>query len=399
MARPILSASTVVFFAYTGQFMAYPIIPFFVIRELNGTPIDIGLVLFVNLILAAIFSVPMGALSDRWGRKKVIFMGAAIATIGYALLPFTESTFQLMIVFGLAGLGHSAYGAGTVAYTSDIVTKKDAARGFGWTQISRNMSISIGPAIGGFLAAIFGLASAFFVCALFLLIGAIVTLVLIPSKIPAKLDGVDSKHDTSSQKSGFIKVLKDYVIIALLMSTFGYSFAILAYRGFIPLFAESMQGSPIFDLALPAYVGVLFSVQAGASILARIPLAKYSDKTGRRAPFVISGLLLTALAIILIAMTKDVNLLILWSALLGFASSMGPAAGAVILMERTGVTSRGAMFGLSISSLYAGQAVGSIAMGGLVQVYGFETGFLSVAVLLIAFSTIFLIAAMRMRLR
>lgn len=399
MARPILSASTVVFFAYTGQFMAYPIIPFYVIRELNGTPIDIGLVLFVNLILAAIFSVPMGALSDRWGRKKVIFMGAAIATIGYALLPFTESTFQLMIVFGLAGLGHSAYGAGTVAYTSDIVTKKNAARGFGWTQISRNMSISIGPAIGGFLAAIFGLASAFFVCALFLLVGAIVTLVLIPSKIPGKLDGSDSTQVTSSQKSGLLKALKDYVIIALLMSTFGYSFAILAYRGFIPLFAESMQGTPIFGLALPAYVGILFSVQAGASILARIPLAKYSDKTGRRSPFVIIGLLLTALAIFMIAGTKDVNLLIVWSALLGFASSMGPAAGAVILMERTGLKSRGATFGLNISSLYAGQAVGSIAMGGLVQAYGFETGFLTVAALLIAFSTIFLIAAMKMRLR
>jgi len=391
LARPILSASTVVFFAYTGQFMAYPIIPFYVIRELNGTPVDIGIVLFLNLILAAIFSVPMGALSDRWGRKKVIFMGATIATIGYALLPFTESTFQLMIVFGLAGLGHSAYGAGTVAYVSDIVTKKDAARGFGWTQISRNMSISVGPAIGGFLAAIFGLASAFFVCALFLLIGALVTLVLIPSKIPGKVEEEGPKQEPSSQKTGMIKVL--------IMSTFGYAFAILAYRGFIPLFAESMQGTPIFDLALPAYVGVLFSVQAGASILARIPLARYSDKTGRRAPFVIIGLLLTALAIFLIANTTDVNLLIAWSALLGFASSMGPAAGAVILMERVGQKSRGATFGLNISSLYAGQAVGSLAMGGLVQVYGFEKGFLTVAVLLIGFSTIFLITAIKMRLR
>ena len=399
MARPILSASTVVFFAYTGQFMAYPIIPFYVIRELNGTPFDIGLVLFVNLILAAAFSVPMGALSDRWGRKKVIFMGAVIATIGYALLPFTESTFQLMIVFGLAGLGHAAYGAGTVAYVSDIVTKKDAARGFGWTQISRNMSISVGPAIGGFLAAIFGLASAFFVCALFLLIGALVTLVLIPSKIPVKLDGGDPKQKGSSQKTGMINVLKDYVIIALLMSTFGYAFAILAYRGFIPLFAEGMQGTPIFGLALPAYIGVLFSVQAGASILARIPLARYSDKSGRRAPFVMIGLLLTALTIFLIANTTDVNLLIAWSALLGFASSMGPAAGAVILMERTGQKSRGATFGLNISSLYAGQAVGSLAMGGLVQVYGFQTGFLSVAALLIGFSTIFLIIAIKMKLR
>ncbi len=94
LARPILSASTVVFFAYTGQFMAYPIIPFYIIRDLNGTPIDIGLVLFVNLILAAIFSVPMGALSDRWGRKKVIFLGAAIATIGYASYPSLSLLFN-----------------------------------------------------------------------------------------------------------------------------------------------------------------------------------------------------------------------------------------------------------------------------------------------------------------
>jgi len=183
------------------------------------------------------------------------------------------------------------------------------------------------------------------------------------------------------------------------MSTFGYAFAILAYRGFIPLFAEGMQGTPIFGLALPAYIGVLFSVQAGASILARIPLARYSDKSGRRAPFVMIGLLLTALTIFLIANTTDVNLLIAWSALLGFASSMGPAAGAVILMERTGQKSRGATFGLNISSLYAGQAVGSLAMGGLVQVYGFQTGFLSVAAILIGFSTIFLITAIKMKLR
>ncbi|MFQ6011646.1 MAG: MFS transporter, partial [Nitrososphaerales archaeon] len=297
MARPILSASTVVFFAYTGQFMAYPIIPFYVIRELNGTPLDIGLILFSNLILAAIFSVPMGVLSDKWGRKQVIFMGAAIATVGYALLPFTQSIFQLLIVFALAGLGHSAYGPGTVAYTGDVVTTKDAARGFGWTQISRNMSISIGPAIGGFLGAFFGLAIAFFVCAVFLLVGSIVTLVLIPTRVPVKQETQGSGQETGSSLSGLIKVLKDFAIITLLMATFGYSFAILAYRGFIPLFAEGMNGTPIFDLALPAYVGVLFSVQAAASILARIPLAKYSDKTGRRAPFVISGLLLTALTV------------------------------------------------------------------------------------------------------
>ena len=180
---------------------------------------------------------------------------------------------------------------------------------------------------------------------------------------------------------------------------FTFSFAVLAYRGFIPLFAESLSGNPILDLGLPAYIGILFTVQAIASTLARLPLAKYSDKTGIRAPFVIIGLALTAFTFFLIITFQDLNLLLIWSAMLGFAGAMGPAAGAVILTERAGVKGRGAIFGLNNTSLYAGQAVGSIVMGALIQGYGFDVGYGTVLALLILSSLVFLILAKKLKIR
>ena len=400
MARPILSASFVIFFAYTGQFMAYPIIPFYIIRELGGSPIDVGLVLFSNMLMAAIFSVPMGALSDRWGRRKVIFIGAVLATVGHVLIPFTQTSFELMIVFSLAGLGHAAYGPGVTAFVGDVVTRKDAARGFSWSQISRNIAISIGPAIGGFIAVIYSLSTSFFICALFLLVGSIVTLAVIPARNLVKAGGEqDARQDLPSKEGGMRNVLKDLAIMSVMMSTFAFSFAVLAYRGFIPLFAENMGGSPILDLGLPAYIGILFTVQAIASTLARLPLAKYSDKTGIRAPFVIIGLAVTALTFFLIITFQDLTLLLIWSAMLGFAGAMGPAAGAVILTERAGVKARGAIFGLNNTSLYAGQAIGSIVMGAIVQGYGFEEGFGTVLALLVVSALAFFILAKKLKLR
>ncbi len=88
-------------------------------------------------IIKSVFSTPLGSLSDRIGRKKVINAGWAIYTfvyLSFAFLVFLPSRFQILvtfILFGIYALFYAFTEGAEKAFVADIVKEEQRGTAFG----------------------------------------------------------------------------------------------------------------------------------------------------------------------------------------------------------------------------------------------------------------------------
>jgi MFS family permease len=76
----------------------------------------------------AILEVPSGYLSDMWGRKKVIILGAIAIGIGFSSMYFAKTYFQFVFVQIFLGIAISMISGSDISILYDCLHKLDANR-------------------------------------------------------------------------------------------------------------------------------------------------------------------------------------------------------------------------------------------------------------------------------
>lgn len=84
---------------------------------------DIGLIIFIMCIAATLPLIPIGYLSDKYGRIKFVFLGIFVSCIGYLILCFTENVLALYLVAIFLGCGSALYMPSFLGYLSDTAGK------------------------------------------------------------------------------------------------------------------------------------------------------------------------------------------------------------------------------------------------------------------------------------
>lgn len=354
-----------------GQFSIMPTLPLF-IRAKGGNAADVGLAMLLNFGSSSLLSVPMGAVSDRLGRRRVAMIGAATGALAHFALPFGSNPLVITAIYTAAGISHAAYGPTSDAMVGDIAKAETMGKFFGWSQTFRQFASFFGPAVGGIIATYFGVESSFIAAGLFMGCGAVVAVLVLqsPSKTGRPVEGL---------KSGVLSVVRDIRILTALVATASLHFSAQAFRAFLPLYAQDLSYSP-------ATIGLFFTVIAFSSVVARLAIGPMLDKIGSRVPFVIGGLLLSGSSVFLTSVSTSFYSLSFLCGGVGFAVGMAMIAQVVIISERAPQGRRGLVMGLNNSSLYGGQAAGSAVEGALIQSYGYEVGFRSMLIPTVAAS-------------
>lgn len=124
-------------------------------------PYQIGLCLSSQIITIALAKPVMGRFSDRHGRPRQILVGAVAAGICVAFFSVAGSFFILLALSILLGLTISVVTSASAAHIADL--SKDGAQGsaMGILGSIMDMGHSLGPLLGGLLAASFGLPASF----------------------------------------------------------------------------------------------------------------------------------------------------------------------------------------------------------------------------------------------
>ncbi|MCW3133773.1 MAG: MFS transporter [Methanophagales archaeon] len=249
-------------------------------------PALVGLIAALSSLAGLTFSLPVGALSDKIGRKRMLI--GAFGLISVVLFAFFINTrlyalIWLQIAFG--ALMTPVWIVGE-AFIKDISPTKKRGEFRSFFGTFANAGMLMGSLIGGFLAWRFGIRSPYFFAAILLFVPLILVF------------GLKEDEHRSTNKNpavmDFLAVLKDFIhqrelkLLALCTVSLYFWYAVKWVFG--PLFLLNLGFSPLI-------IGIWLAVSVLPFLLFQIPIGKLSDKIGKT-KIIYIGFLISSLSLL-----------------------------------------------------------------------------------------------------
>ncbi|MGQ9617773.1 MAG: MFS transporter [Candidatus Aminicenantia bacterium] len=132
-------------------------------KEFKMNAILLAWVATIYLVSAVVFLVPMGRISDIYGRKRIFLLGIIVYTFASFLSAISSRSIEIIIFRALQGLGGSMILGTGVALLTSAFPPGERGRALGINSASVYLGLSLGPFIGGLLTYHFGWRSVFLV--------------------------------------------------------------------------------------------------------------------------------------------------------------------------------------------------------------------------------------------
>lgn len=351
-------------FFYLGFQALFPTLPLYVER-LGGTPTDNGMVTLVFAVTAVLSRPYLGGLTDRWGRKPIALLGAAIfvaAPLGYAA---SRSLTALFLARAFQGVGMAAF---TIAYQALVVDLAPPARRGQWLGMSGNamaLAMVAGPLAGDATVARFGFTTLFALAAA----SAVVCALWMAGVRAPAFERADIAWLANLRQAASARELRMALWgMALLGVVFG------AFLTFISLYAQEAH------LGVP---GAFFTAYALALLAVQVGAGRLSDRIGR-ARVAAPGLVGVGAFMLLLSQARAAWMG--WGAAFLYGLAAGAARTALDGMVADSVPphQRATAAALQFLSFDLWIGLGSGLMGAWAQAAGYRTMYATVGVLMLA---------------
>lgn len=191
LPRPFRTLAAANLGAQSAEQLGLAAAPLAAVLALGAGPAEIGLLGAMQTLPFLLLSIPLGLLTDRMSRRRVMLASEALRALSLVLLLLMVVSGKISIA-GLAVLGFIG-ALGTVGFTvaapalvPALVPPELHARANGRLELARSAAYAGGPALAGALVAWAGASSAFVVASL-LSVGAVVLLWRLsePPRVPS----------------------------------------------------------------------------------------------------------------------------------------------------------------------------------------------------------------------
>ena len=341
------------------------------------------LVALVSAVSAAprTFTGPLtGYLTDRFGRKWFIILGAVIHIVALIGQFFSTAYVPYLFLEMLAGLGIGTWMTASNALMADYTEVATRGRAVALRQTSSRAGTLMGPAIAGFVAVTGDLRTVFLFIAACKVAVIIVTILWVrdsrrnarPASKPARSSGIRQRLN--------LTMFRSRAFFALVIATFSVSLVTGGtgvFRTFFPV-----QGANAAGLD-EAQVGTLIAVSGILALAAAIPAGIANDRIGRKYTLIFA-LIATSIAVWMMSGLSGFETALLAVLAFGFAEAFGTGTIQVYAMDLAPDDRRGAFLGVWSLSMIAGQVIGPIVIGTVADNAGFQTAFITVSGFLIA---------------
>lgn len=280
----LLSLSSFLFFASFN--MIIPELPAY-LESLGGGELK-GLIIALFTLTAGISRPFSGKLSDTIGRMPVMIFGVAMSVISSIMYPVISSVAAFMLLRLIHGFSTGFKPTGTSAYVADIIPVKRRGEAMGILGFCSSSGMSVGPAVGGYLATVTHIDHVFQLSAF---LGALSILVLIGMK--------ETLPNTQKFTVSLLRIRRKEIIEPrVIYPSLVMFFSVFAFGAVITLTPDLSSHLGIDNK------GLFMAVFTGASLTVRILAGKASDKFGR-IPVMRAAAAGLVIALVLLALTND----------------------------------------------------------------------------------------------
>jgi multidrug resistance protein len=262
---PLVVIFVTVFIDLVGFGIVIPVLPFYAEgTEFNVSPRTVGFLFASYSIMQLVFSPILGRLSDKYGRRPVLFLSIIGTGIGFLLLGFARTVWMLFagrILDGITGGNIST----AQAYIADITTKENRAKGMGLIGAAFGLGFIFGPALGGILSG-WGIHVPFFFAAALCFANATLLYFTLPETVtrdhPARQSAAGGRAWThvfesfKQPKLGFVLAIYFLFIVAFSIMTTSFSLYTMFRFGY-----DAQHTGYLF-----AYVGLIAVIIQGGLI-------------------------------------------------------------------------------------------------------------------------------------
>ena len=252
-----------------GGALLFPFFALYLTSKFAIGMTQVGILFATFSVASLVGSILGGALTDRWGRKQIIIFSLIATSLSSVLMGLVNSFGTFFIIAAVAGLTNIG-GPAHQAMVADLLPEKKRAQGYGILRVVMNLSVVIGPAIGGFLAAKSYL--------LLFVTDAVISLIvagLVMSFIPeTKPQATEAQEEESVAQTfgGYIHVFRDYLFVAFMLVSILMG---LVYMNLNTTLGVYLRDS--FNFSEAGY-GSLLSLNALMVVLLQFPITRRIEK-------------------------------------------------------------------------------------------------------------------------
>ena len=369
--RASMSLASIYGLRMLGMFLILPIFSIYAETLPGGdNHLLIGLALGAYGLTQAIFQLPFGMASDRYGRKRMIYIGLLLFIVGSFIAGFAEDLY--MVIFGRAIQGAGAVSAAITALVADLTREDQRTKAMamigGTIGATFALSLILGPALNQWIG----------VPGIFFLTGVLATLAMLVIKYLVPDPHISRFHtDAEASPNKLREVLADTQLLRLNFGIFALHAAQMAMFVVVPFAITQSSGLSVNDHWL-IYLPVMV-----VSFALMVPAIIYGEKRARLKEVFIGAIAIMLLAQLMFAGSVDyfwgivaslaiyfIGFNVLEASLPSLISKIAPAA------------AKGTAIGVYNTSQSFGIFVGGVLGGYLSHHYGFAAVFIFCGVLM-----------------
>jgi predicted MFS family arabinose efflux permease len=354
-----LSLAELAYFTAAG--LTIPVTPLFAHGPLGADSFGVGLVVGAFSVTALVLRPFAGRMTDRWGRRPPLVLGALACAIVLAAHALAADLAVLVVLRLLLGVAEAFFFVAGFAAVADLAPPGRAGEALSFNSLSLYLGIALGPLLGHWLLDAGGFGLAWAGGAALALIAAVLALRLPETARPAG----DGPARTGSRGLLHPAAIAPSLVLFAAIAGMGGFFA------FVAIYATE-------DLGLDGSGGVLLLFGA-IVVVTRIAFARLPDQV---APFRLAAvaLALCAAGLAVAGSIPSVAGLLVGAALLALGVAFTTPAVFAAIFSRVPPSERGAASGTASLFIDLGFGGGPMLLGIVAGSAGIASAFIVAAI-------------------
>ena len=350
--RAVAAIASVYATRMLGLFMVLPVFALLGPELTGATPALIGLAIGIYGLTQAFLQVPFGTLSDRFGRKRLIYLGLLIFAAGSVLAAVSDHIYG--VIAGRALQGAGAIASVLMALVSDVTRADQRTKAMASIGVTIGLSFSLSLIIGPLLGQWAGLTGIFGMTAALALVAMVIVWRLVPDPPEMVTEG-----EHLPTRTMLAQVLTDPRLLRLDFGIFALHLVLTALFIQVPLLLSGKLELPQGDMWW-FYLTVMVT-----SFFAMVPFIIIGEKK-RQMKTILCG----AIALLTLATAAlwqwSASLTAAWFGLFSFfmAFNLLEASLPSLISKESPAGARGTAMGVYSTSQFAGAFLGG-TVGGL----------------------------------